>query len=96
MSMLDNVLLHCQNSSTLESAHRLLQTLGSNPKFMAALNSPNILDEILEDMGFEGLWRSCSFNLSQEHDKRAFALTGKLIEVRTTMFSRVIWLYEAN
>lgn len=41
-----------------------------------------MLNDILEDMGFGGLWRSCSFNLSQEQDKQCFALTEKLIEVR--------------
>jgi len=35
----------------------------------------------LEDMGFGGLWRSCSFNVSLEQDKQCFGLTGKLIEV---------------
>jgi neurofibromin 1 len=60
----------------------LLQTLTSNPKFSTALESTNILNELLEDMGFGGLWRSCSFNLSQDQDKQCFGLTEKLIEVR--------------
>lgn len=81
ISVLDDVLLHCQNSSTLESAHSLLQTLSSNPKFSHALEATGVLDQILEDMGFGGLWRSCSFNNSQEQDKRCFGLTEKLIEV---------------
>src|SRR3569833_1315952 len=80
--ILDDVLLHCQNSSTLESAHRLLQTLSSNPRFSYALDTPDALGEILEDMGFGGLWRSCSFNIPQEQDKQCFGLTEKLIEVR--------------
>ncbi|KAH8888166.1 hypothetical protein GQ53DRAFT_871677 [Thozetella sp. PMI_491] len=80
--VLDDILLHCQNSSTLESAHALLQTLTSNPKFAAALDSTSMLNEILEDMGFGGLWRSCSFNSSQDQDKQCFGLTEKLIEVR--------------
>ncbi len=81
--MLDDVLLHCQNSSTLESAHGLLQTLSSNPKFSHALEHTGILGELLEDMGFGGLWRSCSFSVSQEQDKQCFGLTEKLIEVST-------------
>lgn len=81
MSILDDLLLHCQNSATLEAAHALLQTLTSNPKFATALESAGMLSEILEDMGFGGLWRSCSLNFSQEQDKQCFALTEKLIEV---------------
>ena len=81
ISVLDDVLLHCQNSSTLESAHGLLQTLSSNPKFSHALETTGLLSEILEDMGFGGLWRSCSFNNPEEQDKRCFGLTEKLIEV---------------
>ncbi|KAK3683544.1 hypothetical protein B0T22DRAFT_468139 [Podospora appendiculata] len=81
ISILDDIVLHCQNSATLESAHALLQTLTSNPKFVSALDSTGMLNEILENMGFGGLWRSCSFTLSQEQDKQCFGLTEKLIEL---------------
>ena len=88
ISVLDDVLLHCQNSSTLESAHGLLQTLSSNPKFSHALETTGVLNEILEDMGFGGLWRSCSFNNAQDQDKRCFGLTEKLIEVGRSRLGR--------
>lgn len=81
ISILDDILLHCQNPPTLESAHALLQTLTSNPKFSTALESTAVLDRVLDEMGFRGLWRSCSFNLSQEQDKQCFGLTEKLIEL---------------
>ncbi len=86
ISLLDDILLHCQNPATLESAHTLLQTLTSNPKFASAMDSNSLLNEILEDMGFGGLWRSCSLTLLQEHDKQCFGLTEKLIEVRQTRY----------
>lgn len=79
--VLDDILLHCQNSATLSSAHDLFQTMTSNPKFASALESAGVLNEILEDMGFGGLWRSCSFSQTQEPDKQCFALTEKLIEL---------------
>lgn len=87
-SILDSVLLHCQNSSTLESAHLLLQTLSGNPRLVSAQQqleggagaAAGILDDILEEMGFEGLWRSCSFNLAVD-GRECFSLTEKLIEV---------------
>ncbi|KAF4419037.1 Neurofibromin [Colletotrichum fructicola] len=79
--ILDEVLLHCQNSATLESAQALLHALTSNPKFSSALESTAVLNEILEDMGFSGLWRSCSFNFSQDQDRKCFMLTEKLIEL---------------
>ena len=83
ISILDDIVLHCQNSATLESAHRLLQTLTSNSKFAAAGSheSGEALNELLEDEGFGGLWRSCTFNMSLEQDKACFGLTEKLIEV---------------
>ncbi|KAL2018057.1 hypothetical protein VTK56DRAFT_1323 [Thermocarpiscus australiensis] len=83
VSILDDILLHCQSSATLEAAHTLLQTLTSNAKFAGALESSTaVLNEILDDMGFGGLWRSCSFNLSQEQqDRTCFVLTEKLIEL---------------
>ncbi|KAI1762758.1 GTPase [Hypoxylon sp. FL1150] len=80
-SFLDEILLHGQSSSTLGSAHALLQTLSSNPKFTSALESSGMLNEILEDMGFEGLWRSSSFTHVQEPDKQCSILTEKLIEL---------------
>ncbi|KAL1842978.1 hypothetical protein VTJ49DRAFT_3455 [Mycothermus thermophilus] len=88
VSILEDILLHCQSSATLESAHRLLQTLTANPKFPASLESSAAnLNELLDDMGFGGLWRSCSFNinLAQDpgpaQDRACFALTEKLIEL---------------
>lgn len=81
VSILDDVLLHSQNSATLESAHALLQTLTTNTRFANSLESNGLLNELLEDMGFAGLWRSCSLNLSHDQDKQCFALTEKLIEV---------------
>lgn len=80
-SLLDDILLHCQNSATLASAHVLLQTLTLNKTFASALESDGALDELLEDMGFGGIWRSCSFNISLDQDRQCFALTEKLIEV---------------
>jgi neurofibromin 1 len=81
VSILDDVLLHSQNSATLESAHALLRTLTTNTRFANSLESNGLLNELLEDMGFAGLWRSSSFNLSHDQDKQCFALTEKLIEV---------------
>lgn len=40
-----------------------------------------VLNEILEDMGFGGLWRFCSLNPTQEPDKQCFAWTENLIDV---------------
>ncbi|KAK0635111.1 hypothetical protein B0T17DRAFT_515391 [Bombardia bombarda] len=81
ISILDDIVLHCQNSATLESAHALLQTLTGNAKFGSAMEATGMLNETLDDMSFGGLWRSCSFNLSQEQDKQCFGLTEKLIEL---------------
>lgn len=83
LAILDETLLHCQNSATLESAHGLLQTLTSNPKFASAIESGGAsgLNEILDDIGFGGLWRFCSLNPQQEPDKACFAQTEKLIDV---------------
>ncbi|KAL7624760.1 Ras GTPase activating protein ira2 [Parahypoxylon ruwenzoriense] len=81
-SFLDEILLHGQSAPTLGSAHALLQTLSSNSKFTSALESNGVLNEILEDMGFEGLWRSSSVAHFQDPDKQCSVLTEKLIEGR--------------
>ncbi|CAK7264908.1 Ras GTPase activating protein ira2 [Sporothrix epigloea] len=79
--ILDDVLLHCHNSSTLEAAHGLLQTLSSNSKFLQVLDSADMLKASLEDMSFGGLWRSCTFSNSLEQDGHCFSLTERLIEL---------------
>ncbi|KAI1496424.1 GTPase [Biscogniauxia marginata] len=80
-SLLDEVLLHAQTPSTLKAAHTLLQKLSSNARFAAALEGRDTLTDMLDDMGFEGLWRSSSFSQTQEYDKQCFMLTEKLIEL---------------
>ncbi|KAK3950236.1 hypothetical protein QBC32DRAFT_376735 [Pseudoneurospora amorphoporcata] len=82
ITILDDIVLHCQNPTTLGSAHELLQTLTNNPQFSGAMEQAAKLNETLDGMGFGGLWRSCSFNLShQEQDRQCFGLTEKLIEL---------------
>ena len=80
------MLLHCQNSATLKSAHELLRVLASSPKFANSLDSASVLNETLQDMGFSGLWRSCSFSFTQEQDSQCFILTEKLIEVCCSLY----------
>lgn len=87
--ILDETLLHCQNSTTLGSAHDLLQTLTSNPKFATSIesssngnrNGTSVLNNILDNLGFGGLWRFCSLTPQQEPDKQCFTQTEKLIDL---------------
>ncbi|KAK4248657.1 hypothetical protein C7999DRAFT_30893 [Corynascus novoguineensis] len=84
IALLDDILLHCQSSAALEAAHELLHTLTSNPRFPTSLEGSNAaLNAILEDMGFGGLWRSCSFTLAQPEqvDRKCVVLTEKLIQL---------------
>ena len=90
VQILDDILLRCQNSATLEAAHGLLQAITSNPNFSIAMETSGVLNVILEDMGFSGLWRSCSFSQTQEPDKQCFALTEKLIEVTPSRSARSV------
>ncbi|KAI0973171.1 GTPase [Xylaria arbuscula] len=80
-SLLDEVLVHAQKPTAMRAAHELLRLITSNPKFAAAKENHETLDEILEDEGFEGLWRSNSFTQTQEFDKQLIGLTEKLIEL---------------
>jgi neurofibromin 1 len=79
--ILDDVLLSCQNAVTLESAHTLMRTLTSNPKLSGTVDTARLLEEVLEDIGFGGLWRSSTFHAANEQDKRNTILTDRLIEV---------------
>jgi neurofibromin 1 len=81
ITILDNVLISCQNAATLESAHQLLRILTSNPKFSGGPDTAEMLDEVLDGIGFGGLWRSATFHSPNEHGRRCTALTDRLIEV---------------
>jgi neurofibromin 1 len=61
--------------------------MSSNPKFSAMGDSPVALADVLDDMGFGGLWRSCSLAGTQEPDRQYLTLTEKLIEVSIPTFS---------
>ncbi|KAJ4257305.1 Ras GTPase activating protein ira2 [Fusarium falciforme] len=80
-SLLDDTLLHSQNSTTLGNAHTLLRTLSSNPKFSRASRTMSVLTETLDKMGFGGLWRSCSLGSMEEINRDYLDLTEKLIEL---------------
>jgi neurofibromin 1 len=80
-SILDDVLLHGQNSATLEAAHDLLRTLTADKKYARAMDSGSSLAEILEEKGFGGLWRACSMGSMDDIPRDCVELTAKLIEV---------------
>ncbi|KAH7134832.1 hypothetical protein B0J13DRAFT_597650 [Dactylonectria estremocensis] len=80
-SLLDDILLHGQNSTTLGAAHILLRTLSSNRQLSRAVNSVTLLTETLENMGFGGLWRSCSLGSMDDINRDCLELTEKLIEL---------------
>ncbi len=70
-----------QNAQTLESARILLKNLTTNHAPSNSVDTAHLLVEVLEDIGFGGLWRSSTFKTSLERDKRCPLLTEKLVEV---------------
>ncbi|PNY29463.1 Pentafunctional AROM polypeptide [Tolypocladium capitatum] len=80
-SILDDVLLHGQESAALEAAHSLLRTLTSDRKYSAAMGSMQPLAEVLDELGFSGLWRYASQSSMEEVKQECFELTEKLIEL---------------
>lgn len=73
--------MSCQNAATLESAHQLMRTMTSNPRFSDAMDTAEMLEDVLDGIGFGGLWRSSTFHSQNEHERQCTALTDKLIEV---------------
>jgi neurofibromin 1 len=82
IQILDDILISCQNAATLESAHQLLRTLTSNPKFTGGVDTAKMLKDVLEGIGFGGLWRSSTFHVPNEDERQITTLTDRLIEVR--------------
>lgn len=80
-SILDDVLLHSQESSALQAAHAVLRTLSSEEKYSQAMESMHSLTTQLNEMGFSGLWRSSKHTSIEDVKGECFELTEKLIEV---------------
>ncbi|TVY93314.1 Neurofibromin [Lachnellula willkommii] len=83
--ILDEILMSCQNAVTLESAHQLMRTMTSNPRFSDAIDSAEMLEDVLDGIGFGGLWRSATFHSQNEHERQCTALTDKLIEASSSL-----------
>lgn len=66
---------------TLESAHQLLRTLTSNPKFSGGVDTTEMLEDVLDGIGFGGLWRSSTFHTLNDQERQCTSLTDRLIEV---------------
>jgi len=81
MAILDDILTSCHNSGTLEAAHTLLRTLNSDPALSGQPDTSHLLEDVLEDIGFGGLWGSSTFHAMNEPGKRRARLTDKLIEL---------------
>ncbi|KAG4440411.1 hypothetical protein IFR05_004104 [Cadophora sp. M221] len=79
--ILDDILISCQNAVTLESAHLLMRTLTSNPKFSGGVDTSEMLEDVLDGIGFGGLWRSSTFHSVNENDRQCTGLTDRLIEL---------------
>ncbi len=90
--ILDDILVSCQNTATLEAAHQLLRTLTMNPKFSGGVDTAEMLEDVLDGIGFGGLWRSSSFHITNENERQCTALTDRLIEVgRTTQLLPILY-----
>lgn len=86
------MLISCQNVATLESATQLLRTLTSNPKFSSGIDTTEMLQEVLDGIGFGGLWRSSTFHVLNENEQQCIVLTDRLIEVNISIYFSLIFL----
>jgi len=67
-----------------------MRTITSNPKFSGGVDTAEMLEDVLEGIGFGGLWRSSTFHILNEHERQCTALTDRLIEVSScTKTSRI-------
>jgi neurofibromin 1 len=53
----------------------------SNPQLSGRVDTAQILKEVLEDIGFGGIWRSSTFHAPTESGRHRTILSDKLIEV---------------
>ncbi|PTB71434.1 ras GTPase-activating protein [Trichoderma longibrachiatum ATCC 18648] len=79
-SLIEEVLLHSQDTSALKAANTLLRTIASDANFQDKMASMRPLVDALREMGFPGLWRFSSQDLGEEIRRECFDLTERLIE----------------
>ncbi|ODA79734.1 hypothetical protein RJ55_05328 [Drechmeria coniospora] len=80
-SILNGVLLHGQEPATLEAAHLLLRTLTSDGNYSSAMGSTKAFVNVLDGLGFRGLWRDSSAASTEGVKQECFEMTEKLIEL---------------
>ncbi|TQV91339.1 ras GTPase activator [Cordyceps javanica] len=80
-SILNDVLMHGQDSAALEAAHTLVRTLTSEREYASATGSMQSLEEAMEEMGFRGLWKASFQGVADKNRAVCFELTEKLIEL---------------
>lgn len=80
-SIIDDVLLHSQDTRALEAAHTLLRTISSEQRYCEDLGSLRTFLDLLDEIGFGGLWREFGHLFSEAVTTDCFELTQKLIEV---------------
>lgn len=92
--ILDDVLMHSQDIGALEAAHALLRTISSQQKYSKEISSLHSLLNVLEKMGFGGLWRGSIHSFTEDIRVDCFELTEKLIEVRISYLNANFFLQE--
>lgn len=70
---------------TLQAAQILLQTLATHQKLADTVDTAHLLEQVLDDLGFAGLWRSSDFYMGKERDRQRCSLTEKLIELAISL-----------
>ncbi|KAG6021606.1 hypothetical protein E4U40_005170 [Claviceps sp. LM458 group G5] len=80
-SIIDDVLLHSQDTRALEAAHALLRTISSEQRYCEDLGSLRSFLDLLDEIGFGGLWRDFGHLSSDAVTMDCFELTQKLIEL---------------
>ncbi|KAG6075745.1 hypothetical protein E4U15_005492 [Claviceps sp. LM218 group G6] len=80
-SIIDDVLLHSQDTRALEAAHALLRTISSEQRYCEDLGSLRSFLDPLDEIGFGGLWREFGHLSSEAVTIDCFELTQKLIEL---------------
>lgn len=83
--VLDYVMNSSQNHLTLRAAQTLLQTLATHQRLADTVDTAHLLEQVLEDLGFLGLWRSTDFYMGRERDRERCNLTEKLIELAISL-----------
>lgn len=79
MAELEEILVSSQSQTMLKATHEVIRKIASDRRYSDRQGTQEVLDGILESIGFSGIWSSTTFKRTSNDQERM--CVDRLIEV---------------